>query len=130
LYKRESFPGFVAPWSNTFDGLDAFNTSENGQSSNWTDQGADAGPYDNSDIWAIRILALEPNSHRSYGPNEGSHFVNQANERMRILGEIPVRKATPEGAPILDLEGNPDTSFLVKLPADTPFTFQTLDRSG
>lgn len=130
LYKRESFPGFVVPWSDTFDGLDAFNTSENGQSSNWDTQGADAGRYSNAEIWAIRLVALEPHSHRSYGPHEGIHFASHANERMRILGEIPVRKNDTGGAPILDPEGNPDTSFLVKIPADTPFTFQTLDRDG
>ena len=129
LYKRESFPGQVRSWSNTFDGLDAFNTSENGQSSNWFTQGADAGLYDDSDIWAIRIVAMEPNTHRSYGPNSGTHFESHANERLRILGEIPVRKFD-EGEPILDPEGNPDTSFLVKIPADTPFTFQTIDRNG
>ena len=49
---------------------------------------------------------------------------------MRILGEVPVRKTAAGGGPVLDPEGNPDTSFLVKLPADTPFTFQTLDRDG
>ena len=49
---------------------------------------------------------------------------------MRILGEIPLRKFTADGSPILDPEGNPDTSFLAKIPADTPFTFQTLDRNG
>ncbi len=130
LYKRESFPGWVTPWADTFDGLDAFNTSENGQSSNWDYQGADAGKYANSAIWAIRLVALEPNTHRSYGPNEGQHFSNHANERHRILGEIPVRKFDGQGQPVLDPEGNPDTSFLVKVPADTPFTFQTLDRNG
>lgn len=31
---------------------------------------------------------------------------------------------------MLDPEGNPDTSFLFKLPADTPFTFQLIDRRG
>lgn len=31
---------------------------------------------------------------------------------------------------MLDAEGDPDTSFLVKIPADTPFTFQTIDRNG
>jgi hypothetical protein len=31
---------------------------------------------------------------------------------------------------LLDPEGNPDTSFLAKIPADVPFTFQTLDRDG
>ncbi len=130
LYKRESFPGYVTPWSDTFNGLDAYNTAENEQSSNWGTQGADAGRYTNGDIFAVRVLAMEPNSHRSYGPNEGIQFTSHANERLRILGEIPVRKFQTNGAPVLDPEGNPDTSFLVKIPADTPFTFQTLDRDG
>ena len=129
FYKRESFPGRVTSWSNTFDGLDSFNTGENGQSSNWTDQGADAGLYSDSEIWAVRVLAMEPNTHRSYGPNYGRQFTNHANERLRILGEVPLRK-TQGGQPVMDPEGNPDTSFLVRLPADTPFTFQTIDRKG
>ena len=134
VYKRESFPGFVPPWSDTFDGLDAFNTYENGQSSNWEWQGADAGKYANSDIWAIRIIGMEPNTHRSYGPNGGpsggSLFASHAAEKLRILGEVPLRKVDAGGQPVLDPEGNPDTSFLVKVPADSPFTFQTLDRNG
>ncbi|NJL27129.1 MAG: hypothetical protein HC897_04200 [Thermoanaerobaculia bacterium] len=130
FYKRESFPGWVTPWADTFDGLDAFNTGENGQSSNWEYQGAEAGKYSNADIWAVRIIALEANTHRSYGPHEGKHFFNHAGERMRILGEIALRKIDGQGQPVLDPEGNPDTSFLAKIPADTPFTFQTLDRRG
>jgi hypothetical protein len=130
FYKRESFPGTVPSWADDFDGLDAFNTSENGQSSNWGQQGADAGKYSNGDIWAVRILAMEPNTHRSYGPHNGSEFANHANERLRILGEIPLRKPDGSGGWVLDPEGNPDTSFLARLPADTPFTFQTLDRNG
>ena len=92
LYKRESFPGHVPSWNDFFDGLDAFNTDENEQSSNWFWQGADAGKYTNADIWAIRILAMEANTHFSYGPHAGKHFYNHAGERLRILGEIPVRK--------------------------------------
>ncbi|MBD8526474.1 hypothetical protein [Pseudomarimonas arenosa] len=130
LIKRESFPGHVTSWANYFDGLDAFNTSENGQSSNWFTQGAEAGRYADEDIWAVRILAMQPNTHRSYGPNEGRQFRSAANERLRILGEIPVRKSDGAGGELLDLEGNPDTSFLAKIVADTPFTFQTLDRRG
>jgi len=134
FYKRESFPGNVLSWSDTFDGLDAFNTTENGQSGNWFTQGADAGTYENSDIWAVRVLAMEPGTHRSYGPNGGPSggqlFRSHAGERLRILGEIPLRKVNPDGTPLLDPEGKPDTSFLARLPADTPFTFQTLDRDG
>ena len=130
FYRRESFPGPPPPWADDFDGLDALNTSENGQSPNWGQQGSDAGKYANSDIWAVRVLAMEPNTHRSYGPNSGSDFANHANERLRILGEIPLRKPNGSGGWHLDPEGNPDTSFLARLPADTPFTFQTLDRDG
>jgi hypothetical protein len=130
FYKRESFPGRVRSWADSFDGLDAFNTSENGQSSNWEAQGSDAGRYADAQIWAVRVVAMEPNTHRSYGPNAGAQFHSHASERLRILGEIPLRKTAPGGGPLLDAEGNPDTSFLAKLPADTPFTFQTLDRYG
>lgn len=132
FYKRDTFPG---KGESNFDGLDAFNTSQNNKSSNWNWQGADAGKYTNSDIWAVRILAMEPITDRRYGPNHSpsnhaGDFINHANEKLRILGEIPLRKFTNNGDPILDAEGNPDTSFLVKIPADTPFTFQTLDRNG
>jgi hypothetical protein len=130
FYKRESFPGTVVSWSDTFDGLDSFNTAENEQSSNWNTQGSDAGKYENADIWAVRIVTMEPNTHRSYGPNLGQHFYNHANERLRILGEIPLRKFKPDGSQELDPEGNPDTSFMAKIPADTPFTFQMLDTNG
>jgi hypothetical protein len=136
FYKRESFPGVVPTWSNFYDGLDSFNTSENGQSSNWEYQGSDDGKYAHSEIHAVRIIAMESNSHRSYGPNsggpsnDGNHFVSHARERLRILGESPLRKFDPNGVPILDPEGNPDTSFMAKIPADTPFSFQMLDKDG
>ena len=90
----------------------------------WIRQGADAGVYRNEDIYAIRLLALLPSTDRSY-PNNGVGFQNVGTERVRILGEVPVRH---EGA--IDATGNTDTSFLVRIPADTPFTFQSLDRNG
>jgi hypothetical protein len=49
---------------------------------------------------------------------------------MRILGEIPLRKVGGNGEVIRDPEGNPDTSFWARIPADTPITFQMLDREG
>ena len=127
FYKRNTAPGAGEA---RFDGLDPFNTSQNNASSNWVIQGADAGRYTDDEIYAVRILAQEPTTHRSYGPNAGENFFNHANERLRILGEIPLRKLDAAGNPVMDPDGNPDTSFLAMVPADTPFTFQTLDKDG
>ncbi len=94
------------------------------------------GRYSNDDVHAIRILAMEPTTDRQRGPKSGRTFRSHASERLRILGEIPVRKFSREplasakdGQP-LDPDGNPDTSFLAKIPADSAFTFQTLDKNG
>lgn len=103
---------------------DRFYPHENFGDRNWAFQGADAGLYSDNDIYAVRILALQPVTDRSY-PNNGRAFGSHFSERVRILGEIPVRK---EG--IIDAQGNVDTSFLAKIPADVPFTFQTLNRNG
>ena len=123
LYKRESFPGRSTPNAN-YDGLDPFNWFSEFGNSNWFWQGADAGKFDNSEIATVRIVMMEPTS-------EGARkWFTHANERLRILGEIPVRKTGGNGAPVLDPEGNPDTSFWARVPADTPFTFQLLDQQG
>ena len=45
---------------------------ENGASSNWGTQGSDAGFYTDDDIYAVRVLSMEPTSHRSYGPGSNS----------------------------------------------------------
>jgi hypothetical protein len=128
FYNRNTTPGYGI---SQYNGLDPFNTSENGASSNWVWQGADAGLYTSDDIYAVRILALEGVANRSY-PNGGDPgFINFADkERIRILGEIPLRKTGPTGSPVLDAQGNPDTSFLARVPADTPISFQTLDKNG
>ena len=111
LYKRESFPlGEVKPGSVTATGAAyaVFPTREH--RTNWDGQGADAGLYTNSEIHAIRILAMEPATFSVQGK-----FRNSANERFRILGEIPVRKFSADGKQPTDPDGNPDTSFLAKI---------------
>ncbi|MFT7639995.1 MAG: hypothetical protein ACI9G1_001733, partial [Pirellulaceae bacterium] len=139
LYKRESYPyGAVAPGSVTAafaEEKDRSGRLGHDTSHNWVVQGADAGLYANDDIHAIRILLLEPTTETR--PRNGRTYYNHARERMRILGEIPVRKfgqtkdagQTKNGQPI-DPDGNPDTSFLAKIPADVAWTFQTLDKYG
>jgi hypothetical protein len=127
FYKRNTTPG---EGQERFSGLDPFNSSKNGASSNWGTQGADAGKYTNDDIYAVRLLAFDPATHQGANAGTGQNFFNHANERLRILGEIPLRKFDAAGNPIMDVDGNPDTSFLAKIPADVPFTFQTLDADG
>jgi len=164
LYKRESYPNGKVPegkvtatyvgGNDRWRGLDACTSHGNGMPLNLHNQGGDVGLYDNSDIHAIRLLAMEPTTDRHRGANSGRRFYNHASERLRILGEIPVRKfdtsvaASRENAALSseeksvalsrdtatrqprDPDGNPDTSFLAKIPADTAFTFQTLDKRG
>jgi hypothetical protein len=135
FYNRESSPGATVQAAKLpFDGLDEFNTKGKSNSSNWVLQGADAGKYTNEDIWAVRILAMEPFTDKNYGPGGSSHrsefYISHARERLRILGEIPLRKNASDGSVLKDYTGDPDTSFLAKIPADVPFTFQALDRNG
>ncbi|MBI1831771.1 MAG: hypothetical protein HYR84_10010 [Planctomycetes bacterium] len=147
FYKRESYPGggvkegsvtadYMGKNKAGYEGLDPFNTSENGASMNWVNQGADAGRYSNDDIHAVRILVMEPTTDRQQGYKAGRRFFSHAQERLRILGEIPLRHfkgepgASATGGQAIDPDKNPDTSFLAKIPADVAFTFQTLDKRG
>src|SRR5262249_43273955 len=123
LYKRESYPnGAVPPGKVTatfaggfdrtgYSDLDPFTAPEYGASLNWFNQGADAGRYSNDDIHAIRILVMEPTTDRRRGPKAGRLFHSHAKERLRILGEIPVRKFQAGKQP-LDPDSNPHTPFL------------------
>ena len=139
LYKRESFPnGIVADGSFTAtaqrpgDRLALWRdlaVARFGTPGNWGEQGADAGLYENSDIWGIRILILEPVSDAIYRPRHHFALGSNSEERIRILGEFPVRKFDGDQQP-RDPDGNPDTSFLAKIPADVAWTFQTLDNRG
>lgn len=143
FYKRETYPNGVVPegsvtstyagGNDPWKGLDAFTSHGNGPPLNWHNQGADAGLYSNDDIHAVRIIAMEPTTDRK-GAHSGRRFYSHAHERLRILGEIPLRKFGEAGAGSqqqpLDPDGNPDTSFLARIPADTAFTFQTLDQEG
>jgi hypothetical protein len=139
LYKRESYPNGVVPegqvtatyagGKDPWRGLDAFTSHGNGMPMNWHNQGGDAGLYSNDEIHALRVLVMEPTSDLREGPRNGRRFTNHASERLRIIGEIPVRKFDGDRQPV-DPDQNPDTSFLARIPADTAFTFQTIDRHG
>jgi hypothetical protein len=147
LYKRESFPDGVVPEGSVTAGPRYGNDPakiireiggvyRDEGTPNWTTQGSDAGYYTNDDIWGIRIVALEPvtrvgNEPQHFGLASGGNGVGPfAAERLRILGEFPVRKFDKDGRQPVDPDGNPDTSFLAKIPADLAWTFQTIDKNG
>lgn len=107
-------------------GTDSFYTRESApftSSSNWKGQGSDAGTYSNTDIEYVRILVQEPGE---VGLSRTS--AQKSAEGLKILKDIPLRKFDNLGNPILDSNGDPDTSFWAKLQADQSFTFQMLDK--
>jgi hypothetical protein len=147
LYKRESYPNGIVPRGSVTarsakpdDRKQLWrelSVSRFGFPGNWGEQGADAGLYENSDIWGIRILVLEPVSEVIATKHPHFALGSDAAERIRILGEFPVRHfrksepgASATGEQPVDPDGNPDTSFLAKVPADVAWTFQTLDNNG
>jgi hypothetical protein len=115
---------------------------------NWTIQGAEAGLYSNEDIYAVRIIATRPKPftdpiERFNGESTEWHQISSYlkderlasvvaqygslhNERWEILGEFPL----PYKNISIDQQGNPDSSWVAKVPADTPFLIQTLDKNG
>ena len=103
----------------------AFPTREH--RTNWDGQGADAGLYANSDIHAIRILAMEPAIDP---PSPASSTTTPANGCASSARSRCASSATGRHEQPLDPDGNPDTSFLAKIPADVAWTFQTLDKDG
>lgn len=130
---RDTTPNDAKPGTDSYNGLEKFNTRANDEVPNWFTQGADAGRYTNDDIYAVRIVAMEAVADKSYGPiypNYTAFRAHSERERLRVLGEIVLKKERYPGINPNDAQGNRDTSFLAKIPADTPFTFQTLDREG
>ena len=83
-----------------------------------------------SDIHAIRILAMEPTTDRNGGQGAAGCSTTTPASGCASSARFPVRKFDKDGKQPLDPDGNPDTSFLAKIPADMAFTFQTLDKDG
>ncbi len=110
-------------------GSDSLYTRESKAVGSWTPSaaaGGDADAYDNSEIEYLRILLQELDRDSATATN--SYRSKHAPERLKILGDVPVRRFQSDGSPVLDAAGNPDTSFRIKMPANQAFTFQWLDK--
>jgi len=124
LYDRETRALNGTPW-NAFDG----GGSSSGRNyTNLQTGGAELAIFDNDEIFGIRVLLPITPFQNGY-PGGIEQWVGQKHH-TRILGEFPVRKFNGSGEQPLDSQGNPDTSFVLKIPANTPFLFQTLDKRG
>ncbi len=92
----------------------------------WKVQGTDGMLYEDKDIHSITIL-----QHESFQDTEGlgRHLkgtVGYNGETVRELGTFILRK---EGNP-KDPDGKDDTSFMVKVPADTSISMLARDKHG
>lgn len=115
---------------------------------NWTIQGADAGVYNNSDIYGVRIIStpakpytkpINKYKHKQRWKNISSLLLDKRldnvvarygsfhGEKWEILGEFPL---IHKNKGLKDKQGNPDTSWVAKVPADTPLLIQTIDKNG
>lgn len=139
MYNREPLnEGNPDPFSSS--------TSREIHDGNWKIEGAEAGVFSNGDIYAVRIVTSPPipftrpidkyltttdwNTVERYLLDNRldrivARFGSLHGERWEILGEFPL---THKGT--TDAQGNPDSSWLAKIPADTPFFIQTLDTNG
>lgn len=101
------------------------------------------GRYGCADIWGLRVLLQSSLSAKHYGT--GAYGANTSSwvqmpagfavERLRILGEMPVKHPDPASGGNLqtinpDGSTEDDTSFLVRLPCQQSIGFQTLDAEG
>ncbi len=89
-------------------------------------QGTDVIDFDDEEICGVRILGLMPNRGRR--PHQ--EIANVLGERVRILGEVSVRNRRADGTPVAHEDGEPDTSFLLRMPANVPYLMQTIDCEG
>ncbi|MEP7041936.1 MAG: hypothetical protein ABI843_02670 [Dokdonella sp.] len=90
-------------------------------------QGTDTINYGDDALCGVRLLGVQPNRSSQ---QTWQQLNDLSGERVMILGEFPVRQFDENGAPRLDPSGHPDTSFLVRFPANMPYLMQGIDCKG
>ena len=105
------------------------------------------GNVKNSDLHAVRIIVVVPNRYHTPLPStqeerdalfqgdkrmrrQAKGYTNHVGEIWKILGEFPVGDARGGGAGAEDPDGEPDTSWLARIPANTPHFIQGIDKRG
>ncbi len=96
---------------------------------NLASSGSELAIFDNDEIYGIRVLMPVPNIPKDLNKGD-EQWIHFQRHHLRILGEYPVRKPDSNGVEPVDVQDNPDTSFIVRVPADTPFLMQSIDKRG
>lgn len=114
----------------------------------WTIQGTEVGLFSDSDVYGFRILAIPEMPHTSMisgsvagiyrasvfedtsfsqigGQGQPHRYASTHNETWEILGEFPLPHTGTT-----DNQGNPDTSWMAKIPAEINTTIQAIDING
>ncbi|NOX75805.1 MAG: hypothetical protein GXP17_04165 [Gammaproteobacteria bacterium] len=127
MYDRETLSLNGTPW-NMRDGGGAMSGRTY---MNLAVSGAELAIFDNDEIFGIRVLMPVPQIPEDLELYiRAEKWVGFQRHHLRILGEYPVRKPDGSGVEPTDDQGHPDTSFIVRVPADTPFLMQTIDKRG
>jgi hypothetical protein len=99
-----------------------------GSEVHWALQGAQTSDWVDDEVCGVRITALMAN-RTDEGTGDAQALFNALGHRAVVLAELPVRKFDA-GVPVLDPLGDPDTSFRLRVPADTPLLVGGLDCEG
>ncbi len=127
MYDRETLSINGTPW-NVRDGGGAMSGRTY---MNLAVSGSELAIFDNDEIFGIRVMLPIPNIPADMPRYiRAEQWAGFQRHHLRILGEYPIRKPAGNGVEPLDAQGNPDTSFIVRVPADTPFLMQTIDKRG
>jgi hypothetical protein len=119
----------------------ANSSRESGQA--WIVQGTDAGVVTPDDIFGVRVVVAVPDRyHAPFVTSQAEKdnkliadsrfgrivkgYYTHSEEKWLILGEFPARNS----GGVIDPDGQPDTSFLARVPANTPLFFQAIDSRG
>jgi len=109
----------------------------------WSVQGAEAGPSRPEDLFGVRVLLVTPDRfHKPFNTTSAERangflpdsrhtttvkgYASHTDEPWKILGEFSTRNTGGTSDP----DGKSDTSFLARVPANTPFLLQAIDARG
>lgn len=109
---------------------------------NWRVRGGEAGVFDEGEIYGVRIIGTPPKHYAGVLSGSQRTEINDYlraptgldltrrygglhNEKWEILGEFILPHTASTNS-----RGKKDTSWIAKVPSDTPFLIQTLDSNG